>query len=151
MIIERDLMVKLFLTDDFKRQFLQWDGATLPMEKPIGLLGNSDLSKRKICEVVKQTSEPAYPIDANCRLVKIIGFKYANEDLKQVSDNATKLNYEGETQLLRLLEDFDDLFDGTLGYWYIDPVNLDLYPCRRALCLSLLKCHQTSPQNLHGA
>ena len=45
MIIERDLMVELFLTDDFKRQFLQWDGTTVTMNEPIGLLDNSDLSK----------------------------------------------------------------------------------------------------------
>ena len=29
MIIERDLMVQLDLTAYFKRQFLQWDGATI--------------------------------------------------------------------------------------------------------------------------
>ena len=58
-------------------------------EKPIGLLGNSDLSKRKMCEVVMQTSEPASTREANCRLVKIIGIKYENEDLKQVADNST--------------------------------------------------------------
>ena len=42
MIIERDLMVELFLTDDFKRHFFQWDGAAETMKEPIGLLGNSD-------------------------------------------------------------------------------------------------------------
>ena len=38
-IIGRDLMLQLGLTEDFKRQVLQWDGAIVPMEKPIGLLG----------------------------------------------------------------------------------------------------------------
>ena len=56
MIIERDLMVKLFLTADLKHQFLQWDDATETMKEPIGLLSNSDLSKHKICEVVMQTA-----------------------------------------------------------------------------------------------
>ena len=37
-IIGRNLMVKLGLTDDFNRQFLQWDGATLHMKEPSGLL-----------------------------------------------------------------------------------------------------------------
>ena len=32
MIIGRDLMVQLVLTDDFKRQVVQWDGATVPMK-----------------------------------------------------------------------------------------------------------------------
>ena len=128
MIIERDLVVKLFLTSDFKRQFLQWDGATVPMKEPIGLLGISDLSKRKICEVVMQTAETYSTIEATGRLVKTIDVKYANEDLKQVADNATQLNSEERTQLFRILEDFEDLFGGTLGGWDIEPVNLDTNP-----------------------
>ena len=39
MIIGRDLMVQLGLTADFKRQVLQWDGTTVPMKEPSGLLG----------------------------------------------------------------------------------------------------------------
>ena len=94
MIIERDLMVELFLTDDFKRQFLQWDGTTVTMNEPIGLLDNSDLSKWKICEVFIQTAETDSTREATGRLVKIINSKYLKEDLKQVADNSTKLNSE---------------------------------------------------------
>ena len=39
MIIGRDMMVHLGLTDDFKHQVLQWDGATLHVKEPSGLLG----------------------------------------------------------------------------------------------------------------
>ena len=39
MIIGRDLMVQLGLTADFKRQVLQWDGATVHMKDPRSLLG----------------------------------------------------------------------------------------------------------------
>ena len=48
MIIGHDLMVHLVLTADFRHQVLQWDGATVPMKEPSGLLGKSDLSKCKI-------------------------------------------------------------------------------------------------------
>ena len=58
MIICRDLMVKLGLTSKFKRQELQWDGATLHMKEPSGLLGKSDINKREMREVVMQTAEP---------------------------------------------------------------------------------------------
>ena len=40
-IIVRDLMVHLDLTADFKRQVLQWDGATVHMEEPSSLLRQS--------------------------------------------------------------------------------------------------------------
>ena len=60
MIIGRGMMVQLGLTSDFKRQVFQWDGATVHMKEPSSLIGKSDLSKRKMREVVMQTAEPAY-------------------------------------------------------------------------------------------
>ena len=39
MIIGRDLMVQLVLTEDLKRQVIQWDGATVHMKEPSILLG----------------------------------------------------------------------------------------------------------------
>ena len=57
MIIGSYLMVQLCLAVDFKRQVLQWDGATLYMKEPRGLLGKSNLTKRKICEVLMHTAE----------------------------------------------------------------------------------------------
>ena len=60
------------------------------MKEPIGLLGTSDLSKRKMCEVVMHTSETDSTREATGRLVKIINSKYLKEDLKQVADNSKK-------------------------------------------------------------
>ena len=51
-IIGRDLMVQLGPKTDFKRQILQWDGATVNMKEPSNFLGQSDQTKRKIREVV---------------------------------------------------------------------------------------------------
>ena len=64
-------------------------------------------------KVVIQTVEPASTREATEILVKIIDSYYAKEDLKQVSNNATHINAEEKTQLLRLIEDSEDLFDGT--------------------------------------
>ena len=38
------------------------------------------------------------------------------------------MNYEERTILLILFKDFEDMFDGTLGDWATDPVNLELSP-----------------------
>ena len=46
MIIGRELMVQIGLMADFKRQVLQWDGATVYINEPISLLGKSNLTKR---------------------------------------------------------------------------------------------------------
>ena len=56
MIIGRELMVKLGLTKKIKHQVLQWDGATVYMKEPSGLLGKYDLTKRDMCEVVMHTA-----------------------------------------------------------------------------------------------
>ena len=117
-------MVHLGPTTDFKRQFLQWDVNTVHMKEPIGLLGKSDLNKRKMREVVMQTVEIASTREATDRMVKILNSAYAKAELKQVADNATQLNYEEIDQLISLIEDLEELFDGTLGDWAIEPVDL---------------------------
>ena len=61
-------------------------------------------------------------------MVKIIGSTYVKLDLKQVANNVTHLNAEERTLLLSLLEDFEDLFNGTLGDWATEPVDLELKP-----------------------
>ena len=61
MIICHGLMVQLGMTADFKRQVLQWDGATVHMKESRGLIGQSDLNKREMNDVVMQTAELVPP------------------------------------------------------------------------------------------
>ena len=58
--------------------------------------------------------------------MKILNITYTNIDLKQVAANTTHLNAEERTQLLMLIKYFEDLFDGTLGDWYTEPIDLEL-------------------------
>ena len=57
MIIGRDLMVQLGLTDRFNLQGLQWYGATVHIKEPSGLLGKSYLNKYNMLKVIMQTAE----------------------------------------------------------------------------------------------
>ena len=43
MIIVRDLMLQPGILDEFKHQFIQWDGATVPIKEPSSLLGKTYL------------------------------------------------------------------------------------------------------------
>ena len=115
MIIGRGLMVQLCLTADFKRQVLQWDGTTVHMKDSSNLLVQSDLTNREMREVVMQTAEPASTWEATEQMVKILNSTYAKADIEQVFSNTSHLNAEERTLLLSLIEDFEDLFDGTLG------------------------------------
>ena len=57
-------------------------------------------------------------------MVNIPDSTYTKSDLKQVVNNDKQLNAEERTPLLSLIEDFEDLFDGTLGDWATEPVDL---------------------------
>ena len=126
MIIGRDLMVQLGLTAHFTRQELQWGGDTVYMKEPRSLLGQYDLTKCEMFEMVMQTAEPAYNLEATDRMVKILDSTYVKAYFKQVTDNASQLNYEEINLLLILIKDFGGLFDGTLVYWATEPVDFYL-------------------------
>ena len=127
-IINRNMMVKLGLSANFKRQLFHLDGATSQMKQPRDMMGQTDLTSREIHEVVMQTSKLVSTREATERLVKTFANTYAESDLEQVVANATQLNYEEITQLLRHLKYFEGLFDGTLEDWDTETDNLELKP-----------------------
>ena len=92
MIIGRDLMVHLGFTAYFKRQFFQWDVATVHIKDPITLLGQSDLTKREMREVVMQTSEPASTQEDTEWIVKSLDSNYVKTNLEQAVATASQLN-----------------------------------------------------------
>ena len=94
MIIGHGLMVQIGLNDDFKHQVLQWDGATVHMKEPSGLLGQYFLTKRDMHKVVMKTAEPDSTQKATEQMVKILDSTYANAELNQIADNATQLKNE---------------------------------------------------------
>ena len=57
-----------------------------------------------------------------------IEITYETVDLEHVYDNATQMNDEEKNQLLGIIQVFEKCFDGTLGDWYSDPVNIELKP-----------------------
>ena len=70
------------------------------------------------------TVEPVSTIESTQSLVKNLDSTYAKENLKQVANKSTHINAEERTQLLILPKDFEELFNGTLGDWKTDTVNL---------------------------
>ena len=85
------------------------------MKEPSSILGQVDLTSRKMREVVIYTVEKFSTREATERMVNIIFSTYVNEELERVAANATQLDDKERTQLLGILKDFEDLFDGTLG------------------------------------
>eukprot|EP00804_Cyclotella_cryptica_P013951 CCRYP_002461-RA/>CCRYP_002461-RA protein AED:0.43 eAED:0.43 QI:0/-1/0/1/-1/1/1/0/99 len=65
--------------------------------------------------------------EATQRVVKILDANYKKADLQSiVSTNCTPLSLQDQNSLLELLTEFEELFDGTLGDWYTEPVSFEL-------------------------
>jgi hypothetical protein len=74
--------------------------------------------------------ELSYAHDPNTtdaeRIQSIIESKYCPADLNKIVEECTHLDKTEQRHLLKLLQKFEDLFDGTLGTWKTDPVDLEL-------------------------
>jgi hypothetical protein len=60
------------------------------------------------------------------RIQNIIESKYTPADLNKIVEECTHLEKDEQKQLLKLLQKFEELFDGSLGTWKTDPINLEL-------------------------
>jgi hypothetical protein len=47
-------------------------------------------------------------------------------DLNKIVEECTHLEKDEQKKLLKLLQKFEELFDGSLGTWKSDPINLEL-------------------------
>jgi hypothetical protein len=66
--------------------------------------------------------------DATERIKSILDAKYEAADLEKVCSAQDHLRIEEQRKLLALLDKYKDLFDGTLGKWNHEPVELELKP-----------------------
>ena len=63
------------------------------------------------------------------RVIKILDAKYEKADLpKIVSETCDHLSNTNKKALLMLLQQYEELFDGTLGSWDTEPVHFELKP-----------------------
>ena len=126
MIIGRDLMCKLGLITDFKNNTLIWEDTSRPMRTSQEETGNPQFRKHELKEIIKQTAEPIATQQATEGAVKILDSTYEKANLEDIAANAANLDKEEKELLLTFLKDFEELFDGTLGHWDTEPVNIEL-------------------------
>eukprot|EP00957_Ditylum_brightwellii_P020841 1571835-Ditylum_brightwellii.AAC.1 len=71
--------------------------------------------------MILQSAEPKAAREVTNRVVNILDAKYEKADLEKVINDATSLNKDEKKKLLKLLQQFEELFDGTLGTWDTEP------------------------------
>ena len=73
-----------------------------------------------------QKSESFSDRESTESMVNIIDNTYAKEEFEQIAANATHMNDDQRTELLGLLNYFEERFDGTIGYWDTYPFDFEL-------------------------
>ena len=121
LIIGIQTMTELGIVLDFKTRYITIDEIKLPMRKL------EDLQTRQQRSAILSATEPLSTAGATKRAVKILDAKYEAADLKSVVKlQCDHLKEHDQHMLLELLEEYAELFDGTLGEFNTEPVSLEL-------------------------
>ena len=122
MIIGRDLMDSIGLDLLFSENLMRWDNATVPMRDNSLFLENPPNPFQEMLSMHDPITTEAE------RIQRILDIKYAPADLNQVVQDCTHLTDAEKSELGKVLAKYQDLFDGTLGTWKTDPIELELRP-----------------------
>ena len=121
MIKGRDLLEELGINFLFKEHLMEWDNASTPKLDPT--VFNTD----QIDDLEHEFFYIHDPITPDAeRIQAILDAKYCKADLEQIVQECKQLNTEEQQKLLALLQKYEALFDGTVGIWKTDPVDIHL-------------------------
>jgi hypothetical protein len=121
MIIGRDIMHSLGINLLFDTAEISWENAKIHMQHPERLRDNwVDALEQEILYAHDPDTTDAE------RIQGIIESKYTPADLSKIVGECTHLEKAERRQLLHLLHKYEDLFDGSLGTWKTDPIQLEL-------------------------
>ena len=126
LILGTQTMEELGIILDLKEQVITIDEIALPMRDITNQLlprsGGLDFNN------LASSLEPISTELATQRVVHILDANYQKADLPAVVKTCTHLSQNEQNELLELLNEFEDLFDGTLGDWNTEPVSFELKP-----------------------
>ena len=121
MIIGRDLMEHLGFDIMFSEKVMCWDNATAPM-RSVDRFDNDEINYLEQ-EILSMNDPDTIGAD---RIQEIIDAKYSPADLEAVTKGCKELTVEEQVMLYNLLQKFAPLFDGSLGNWSTEPVDIEL-------------------------
>ena len=122
LIIGVETMAKLGIVLDFSKKSIIIDHIELPM-KPLKSFKDSKL----LNGFHRDHLEPKSTREATKRTIEILDAKYEKANLAEiVNEYCAHLHSRQQVQLLSVLREFEELFDGTLGDFDTDPVSLRL-------------------------
>ena len=126
MVIGRDIMKALNIDLKFSNGTIVWDELVIPMKEYYGNDDTRNLKAEEVFTLLSQSAEPIATKEMTKRMVEILDASYEKADLKEVCQKATNLAESERDELYKLLIEFEDLFDGTLGRWKTEPAKAEL-------------------------
>ena len=124
MILGSDICQALGLIIDYKEQVVRWDTAYVPMvDREIFCTNLSTIN-----DLFEQSFEGNAVQSATSRMTRILDNDYHKADLPAIVQQCTHLTTVQQQLLLRVLQKHEPLFDGTLGKWNVEPLNIKLKP-----------------------
>jgi hypothetical protein len=124
LIIGLETLVKWKAILNFHDKTLTIDHVALPMQD----LHSLD-DPKLLNNIYTESTEPSVSRVATNRVTQILDAKYEKANLPEVVNNNCKhLTINQRNKLLRLLIQYEELFDGTLGDWKGESVNFELKP-----------------------
>ena len=126
MIIGRDLLSQLHIDVRFSDGTItKWEDQLVPMKSFSNIWKDKHPTRKELQATILRSVEPKATKEATERVVKILDSKYEKADLNKIVDDANNLNRQQKQKLLKLLKQFETLFDGTLGKWKTKPVKIE--------------------------
>ena len=131
LILGSNTMKELGIVLDFWTNEITLDDILLPMRN-INKLNTRAILERawtmNNSSYQSMSKEPQSMLKATKCLIQILDAKYKKANLRAILDDDCNkhLNAPDKALLLELLQEFEELFDGTLDDWDCDPVSLEL-------------------------
>ena len=141
MVIGRDILSSLGMDISFKEKSISWEGIAIPM-RDFDTLRKYQLSKTELRAFISETEEPVVTQKATDRIIKILDANYQKADLKVVVQQAKHLNPRQKEMLYNLLIKYQSIFDGKLGEWNTDPVDLELKEGENPIAKGIILCQE---------
>ncbi len=126
LILGAKTLNELGIISDFKNKDITLDEIELPMQS-ITELPTSRKVALKLNNALASNKELRSTDEATQRAVRILDASYEKADLQKiVKDHCKHLSPANQQELLELLLNYEELFDGTLGDWNTTPVSFEL-------------------------
>ena len=116
MIIGRDILTKHGMSIDFNKGIMTWNQTIAPLKSP-----DSTVSEANVID-------SPHVEDATTRIKNILDAKYEPANLDEIVSNCKNLTRDEQKKLRKLLEEYVELFDGSLGQWKDTYYDIELQP-----------------------